>query len=156
MPRILLTGMSGAGKSTVLGELQRRGHLSVDTDYGGWVLSDGTWDEERMAALLERHPDVVVSGTVENQGRFYGRFEYIVLLHAPLDVLLDRTARRTDNPYGNTAAHRAEIARYTEEIVPLLRRSANIELDGPRPVKELADTIERLLKETSGEAVGLE
>jgi len=40
--------------------------------------------------------------------------------------------------------------------VPLLRRSANIELDGQRPVKELADTLERLLKETSGEAVGLE
>lgn len=146
MPRILLTGMSGAGKSTVLSELRRRGHLTIDTDYGGWVLPDGTWDEVRMTALLERHPDVVVSGTVENQGRFYGRFDHIVLLHAPLDVLLDRTARRTDNPYGKTAEHRAEIARYTEEIVPLLRRSANFELDGQRPTNELADLLERLLQ----------
>ncbi|HTZ43323.1 MAG TPA: hypothetical protein VMB79_05620 [Jatrophihabitans sp.] len=34
--RVLLTGMSGTGKSTVLGELGRRGHRVVDTDYGGW------------------------------------------------------------------------------------------------------------------------
>ena len=141
--------MSGAGKSTVLRELQRRGHRTVDTDFGGWVLPVGTWDEARMAALLERHADVVVSGTVENQGRFYGRFDYVVLLHAPLDVLLDRTARRTDNPYGKTDEHRAEIAHYTEEIVPLLRQSAHVELDGERPVNELADAIERLLTDTS-------
>ena len=141
--------MSGAGKSTVLGELRRRGHLTVDTDYGGWVLPDGTWDERQMAALLKRHPDVVVSGTVENQGRFYDRFDYVVLLHAPLDVLLDRISRRTDNPYGKTAEHRAEIAHYTEEIVPLLRRSANVELDGQLPVDQLADALERLLQQPS-------
>lgn len=141
--------MSGAGKSTVLRELGRRGHFTVDTDYGGWVLPDGTWDEARMAGLLDLHSQVVVSGTVGNQGRFYGRFDYIVLLHAPLDVLLDRTARRTDNPYGKTAAHRAEIAYYTEEIVPLLRRSATIELDGRRPANELADALEHLLVDSS-------
>lgn len=145
MARILLTGMSGAGKSTVLAELQRRGHLTVDTDYGGWTLPGGTWDELRMAGLLEAHADVVVSGTVENQGRFYDRFDHIVLLHAPLDVLLERTARRTDNPYGKTAEQRAEIARYTEEIVPLLRRAATLELDGRRPTDELADALEGLL-----------
>jgi shikimate kinase len=150
VPRILLTGMSGAGKSTVLSELQRRGHLTVDTDYGGWVLPDGTWDEARMASFLERHPDVIVSGTVENQGRFYDRFDDIVLLHAPLDVLLDRTAKRTDNPYGKTAEHRAEIAHYTEQVVPLLRRSASLELDGRRPVNELADELEYLLKDRTG------
>jgi shikimate kinase len=141
--------MSGAGKSTVLGELRRRGHLTVDTDYGGWVLPDGTWDEQQMAALLERHPDVVVSGTVENQRRFYDRFDDVVLLHAPLEVLLDRTSSRTDNPYGKTAEHRAEIAYYTEEIVPLLRRSANIELDGRLPVDQLADALERVLQHPS-------
>lgn len=145
MARILVTGMSGAGKSTLLAELQRRGHLTVDTDYGGWTLPDGTWDEPRMAALLDAHTDVVVSGAVENQGRFYGRFDHVVLLYAPLDVLLDRTARRTDNPYGRTAGHRAEIARYTEEIVPLLRQSATLELDGQRSSDELADVLQGLL-----------
>ena len=61
-----MTGMSGAGKTTVLDELHRRGFFTIDTDYGGWVLPDGTWDEPRMGELLARHGDLVVSGTVEN------------------------------------------------------------------------------------------
>ena len=84
MARVLVTGMSGTGKTTLLGELGRRGHLTVDTDYGGWERPSGEWDEERMDALLAEHPDVVVSGTVSNQGRFYDRFEHVVLLSAPL------------------------------------------------------------------------
>lgn len=53
--RVLITGMSGAGKSTVLGRLAERGHLTVDTDYDDWTLPDATWDEPRMAALLAGH-----------------------------------------------------------------------------------------------------
>src|SRR6476620_1373368 len=87
MARVLVTGMSGAGKTTVLDELRRRGHLTVDTDYDGWERPDGTWDEQRMDELLSRHADVVVSGTVENQGTFYDRFEHVVLLSAPVQVL---------------------------------------------------------------------
>ena len=33
---VLVTGMSGTGKSTVLAELARRGHAVVDTDERGW------------------------------------------------------------------------------------------------------------------------
>jgi len=98
-------GMSGVGKTTVLDELRRRGHMTVDTDYDGWELYDGTWDERRMEWLLASESDVVVSGTVESQGRFYDRFEYVVLLSAPLDVLLERVSRRTNNPYGNCIEH---------------------------------------------------
>src|SRR5690349_20227288 len=95
--------MSGVGKSMLLEELSRRGYPVVDTDYDGWTLANGTWDEPRMAALLTERSDVVVSGTVENQGRFYDRFDLVVLLSALLNVLLDRVLRRTNNPYGKTA-----------------------------------------------------
>jgi predicted ATPase len=52
MSRVLITGMSGVGKTTVLRELSRRGYRTIDTDYDSWVLPDGTWDEPRMSALL--------------------------------------------------------------------------------------------------------
>ncbi|WP_116450695.1 AAA family ATPase [Blastococcus litoris] len=146
MPRVLVTGMSGAGKTTLLAELARRGHLTVDTDYGGWELPDGTWDVPRMDQLLAAHADVVVSGTVDNQGRFYDRFQHVVLLSAPLDVLLGRVRARTGNPYGRTAAQQAEIAHYLDTVEPLLRRGASLELDGRRPVGELADVVEGLLR----------
>lgn len=51
MARLLVTGMSGTGKSTILEELSRRGLRTVDTDYDGWELPDRTWDEPRMAQL---------------------------------------------------------------------------------------------------------
>ena len=144
MARVLVTGMSGAGKTTVLDELRRRGHTTVDTDYDGWALPDGTWDEDRMGQLLASHNDVVVSGTVENQGRFYDRFEHVVLLSAPLHVLIERVSTRRNSPYGKSAEHRADIAGYLETVEPLLRRQATLELDGQRPTSELADAIEAL------------
>jgi len=76
---------------------------------------------------------VIVSGTVENQGRFYDRFEHVVLISAPIDVLIERVSRRTNNPYGRTAEQQAEIAQYVESVEPLLRRGAPLELDGGRP-----------------------
>ena len=146
MARVLVTGMSGAGKTTLLGELARRGFAAVDTDYGGWELADGSWDEPRMDALLAEHPTLVVSGTVPNQGRFYDRFDHVVLLSAPVDVLLERVATRVNNPYGKTAEQQDEIRRYVLEVEPLLRPGATVELDGRRPVADLADTVERLLQ----------
>src|SRR3954454_6355789 len=145
MARVLVTGMSGAGKTTLLDELRRRGHLTVDTDFGGWELPDGTWDEQRMDRLLATHPAVGVSGTVDNQGRFYDRFEHVVLLSAPLHVLLERVRTRQNNPYGKTTEQQAEIACPLDEVEPLLRRGASLELDGRRPVAELADVLEDLL-----------
>lgn len=145
MTRVLVTGMSGAGKSTLLAELALRGHRTVDTDHDGWEVSPAVWDAGRMAALLADGADVVVSGTAENQGAFYDRFEHVVLLSAPVEVLLERVAVRTNNPYGRSPEDRAEIRRYVREVEPLLRAGATTELDGRRPVAELAEALERLL-----------
>jgi shikimate kinase len=146
MARILLTGMSGTGKSTVLHTLAERGHLVLDTDHGGWVLDDGTWDEPRMWAFLRSTPSVVVSGTVENQGRFAPAFHAVVLLSAPLPVLLHRVRTREGNPYGRSAADRDEIARNLRDVEPLLRAAATVELDAREPVAVLADAVEALVR----------
>src|SRR4029077_9205027 len=103
--------MSGTGKSAALAELARRGHRVVDTDYGGYseqVPSDDPghreqlWREERIAGLLDERDDRVlfVSGCVANQGRFYPRFDAVVLLTAPADVILERVEARETNSFG--------------------------------------------------------
>ena len=108
-----MTGMSRTGKSTALVELEKRGFDVVDTDEDGWSLwSDAegryVWDEDRIATLLECDEGRVlyVSGTVSNEGRFYPRFDAVVLLHAPADVLLRRIATRTTNEYGKSSRER--------------------------------------------------
>ncbi|WP_078307172.1 MULTISPECIES: AAA family ATPase [unclassified Mycobacterium] len=146
MARVLVTGMSGTGKTTLLEELARRGFSTVDTDDDGWTLADGSWDAARMTALLERCPDVIVSGTVDNQVDFYDKFGHVVLLSVPLEVAIVRVSTRTNNPYGQTETERAQIARYTEEVEPLLRQSATVELDGRLPVAELAERVGALAR----------
>lgn len=67
-----------------------------------------------------------------------------MLLSAPVEVLIDRVASRTNNPYGRTPEQQAEIVRYVTEVEPLLRRRATLELDGRAPVSELADRVEQV------------
>ncbi len=146
MSRVLLTGMSGAGKSTVLAAVADRGFRTVDTDYDGWQQPGSRWDEPRMTRLLAEHQTIAVAGTAENQGLFSDRFEHVVYLLAPLPVLLDRVTVRTGNPYGKAPEQRAEIAVYVAEVEPLIRRTATAELDATLSVTVLADMVEQLLR----------
>jgi broad-specificity NMP kinase len=154
---VLVTGMSGAGKSTVLAELARRGHAVVETDEGGWCVEEPVagsgrrerlWREDRVAALLDGHRDglLFVSGTVPNQSRLYPRFDAVVLLTAPLVVLLERIRTRTTNDYGKSGAEVALVVEAVETIEPLLRRGATAELDTRRPVGEVADELEAIAR----------
>jgi shikimate kinase len=98
-----------------------------------------------MAAYLASNSSVVVSGTVENQGQFYDRFKAVVLLSAPVEVLIERVAVRTNNPYGKTRTEQSVIHQQVLDVEPLLRQGATLELDGRRPLSELADAVERLM-----------
>lgn len=146
MARVLVAGMSGAGKSTVLAAVATRGYLTVDTDYDAWELPGAQWDEPRMSALLADHSTLAVSGTAQNQGRFYTRFEHVIYLRVPLGVLLERVGSRDNNPYGKTTEQQADITRYVAEVEPLIRRTATLELDGLLSVTALADCVERCLR----------
>ena len=145
MSRVLVTGMSGVGKSTLLAGLAQRGQTVVDTDYDGWVLQDGLWDEPRMQDLLDHADSVVVSGTVENQVLFYGYFDHVVLLSAPLETLLDRVKQRTSNPYGNRAEEQREIAVYLDTVEPLLGRGETLELHDRVEPDSLVAAVKMLL-----------
>jgi len=142
--KVLITGMSGTGKSSALAELERLGFQVVDTDDGDWSLwseSDGGYvrDENRMAELLARRdgPSLYVSGTVSNQGKFYPWFDAVVLLSAPASILLNRIEQRTTNNYGKTPEQREEVLRHLAEVEPLLQRGCTHEIDAAQPLSEV-------------------
>ncbi len=79
-----------------------------------------------------------VQGTVRNQGRFYDRFDAVVLLSAPADVLLERIAKRTNNPWGKSPEQRDLILEQIREVEPLLRATCTHEIDTRMPVADVA------------------
>jgi hypothetical protein len=111
---------------------------------GGWTEWSDTeggyvWREDRIAELLDREGSgpLYVSGTVSNQGRFYPRFDAVVLLSAPADVLLERMAERTTNEYGKSAEERELVLEHLAEVEPLLRATCTHELDATKPLDEV-------------------
>ena len=149
---MLLTGMSGTGKSTVLDELARRGHRVIDTDAAGWIVETRTadgpeplWDLDRVRALLDEHQSgwLFVAGCVANQGALYERFDKVILLSAPVDVLLARVARR-ENPFGSTAEDCAKIASDVAAFKPVLRTGADHEIVTTAPIPVVVSEVEKV------------
>ncbi|MFF4598437.1 ATP-binding protein [Amycolatopsis sp. NPDC001319] len=141
---MLVTGMSGVGRSALLAELASRGFVTVSRRL---ILRpvhlDGErlWRSDVMAEVLGSSSSQFVSGTVRNPARFRRLFSHVVLLSAPASVLVERLASRTSNPYGTDPAELAETLGYLETVEPLLRASATLEVVTTVPAGEVADLV---------------
>lgn len=152
---VFITGMSGTGKSTVIGRLGALGHQAVDLDEPPWSMSDETgdwiWREPLVEELLAgEHELLFVSGCPSNQVKFYPDFDLVILLSAPAEVLTDRLRTRTTNDYGKTPEELAEVLGYLTSVEPRLRRVADYEIDTRAPQDEVVAEVLRV----SGAALG--
>jgi dephospho-CoA kinase len=156
MKRVLVTGMSGTGKSSVIQALRQRGYKAVDADEPGWseyrkmpgldggpATEEWVWREDRIQDLLSTEDAEVLflSGCAINQGQFYSQLDEVVLLTAPVEVMLERLTTRTTNSFGKDPEELANILRDREEVEPLLRRRATAEIDTGAPLDEVVARI---------------
>ncbi len=164
MRRILVTGMSGTGKSSVILELAARGYKAVDADspaYSEWVevigdtsalgspewgARDWVWREDRIRELLSTEDAdlLFVSGCAANMGKFLPQFDHVVLLSAPAELIVERLTRRTTNDYGKRPAEVAQTLKLMETVEPRLRRAAGHEIDTSAPLVEIVATLLRI------------
>lgn len=120
--RILITGMSAVGKSTVVEALSELGYRAVDLDGPEWsdyrAVAEGPdsgldwrWKEGAVERLLsaEDFEVLFVSGCAPNQAKFYPFFDRIILLTASEKVTRDRLVARTNNDFGKTEAELAKV-----------------------------------------------
>ena len=164
MKRVLLTGISGTGKSTLTGALAARGYKAVDADtdeWSHWVAVSGpgiagtpvrpdedwVWREDRIQTLLATEDTGVlfVSGCAENMVPFLPQFDHIVLLSAPADVIAERLATRTTNDYGKQPDEVARVLDQQHTVEPLLRRAAGHEIDTSASLDQVVATVLRLV-----------
>jgi broad-specificity NMP kinase len=162
--RILITGMSGTGKSSVIAELWRLGQTAVDMDEPGWSeyrpgtdasgnsFDEWVWREDRVAQLLANAEGVLfVSGCASNQAQFYPQFDHVVLLRAPLPVIQKRIANRSSNSFGKDPREFARIMEDIATVEPLLRRRATLEIDTDAPLEEVVRQVLRLVEASGGQ-----
>lgn len=134
MMRVLITGLSGVGKTTVVGALRERDLRAIDMDEPGWAFVDEFGHQRWNAARLQRVMDdplsdpLFVSGCSEDQVAFYPQFSRIILLSAPKSVIAQRLACRTNSSYGKRRTELEEVMRNLDEVEPLLRVRATDEI----------------------------
>ncbi|CAA9567693.1 MAG: hypothetical protein AVDCRST_MAG70-2190 [uncultured Thermomicrobiales bacterium] len=160
MKKVLLTGMSGTGKSTVIAALADRGYVAIDADEGGLseVVTvpddeitglgsglDWVWRGDRIRRLLSREDGDVLflGGCSPNQGTFYPWFDHIILLSAPAEVIVARLASRTNNPYGKRPEEIERTLHLRQTVEPLLRASAGHEIDTSAPLDQVVAEVLR-------------
>jgi dephospho-CoA kinase len=149
MRRILLTGISGTGKSAVIVELLARGYKAVDVDndeYSAWAAvvndndeygstvepgRDWVWREDRIQELLSQEDAdfLFLSGCAANMGQFLPQFDQVILLSAPKGIILERLKTRTSNVYGKQDEEARRVIELKGSVEPILREIAGYEID---------------------------
>jgi hypothetical protein len=167
MSAVLITGLSGAGKSTIAGVLARRGLTSIDADedpllarsvdYDGNVVEDESvpdfawlarhswaWDPGRLDEVIAAAgpATLYVCGGADNQLELADRFTAMFLLEMDEPTMLARLdAPSRDNEWGRIGDTREYLRRRLPGHQARLRAFGAIPIDARQPLGQVVNAI---------------
>lgn len=149
MRRILLTGMSGVGKSAVLERLAAEGFQCIDLD-DGWmceIQGERQIDLKAVQQFVRSHDQesIVFAGCAINQGSLNA--DYTILLTASTETMRARIAKRK-NPFGKDEETWQRIMKDKKEIEPILKAKSNMVIHTEQALDETVTQIKQLLEAT--------
>lgn len=148
MQKVLLTGMSGVGKSTILNQLKVEGFLTVDLDNSGWINydvkeEDYLMDTTKIIDFITLHEKEVVflAGTTINQIHIYSYLDFVISLTAPLEVMKERIQNRENNPFGKTEDEWSKIVSDKVTFEEQIFKSSDYVISTDKPLQDILKEI---------------
>ena len=148
MQKVLLTGMSGVGKSTILNQLKVEGFLTVDLDNSGWINydvkeEDYLMDTTKIIDFITLHEKEVVflAGTTINQVHIYPYLDFVISLTAPLEVMKERIQNRENNPFGKTEDEWSKIVSDKVTFEEQIFKSSDYVISTDKPLQDVLKEI---------------
>ena len=153
----LIEGVSGAGKTAVCKELQRRGYHAIngdtnlayqgDPDTGkpmdGFAHEHHIWHVGKVRAVVADQDEAVTffCGGSRNFSSFVDVFDGVLVLEVDHDTLTRRLDERTESEWGGKPTERELILRLhrTKEDIP----KNGIVIDATAPIARVVDEIVR-------------
>jgi len=163
----MITGCSGAGKTTIAAVLARRGLASIDADddpllarmvdrAGAAVVEEPAapdldwisrhswaWNPARLDELIRAAAPATlyVCGGAANELELAGRFAHVFLLEIDEPTMLARIAARPDNDWGRIGDTREYLRRLLPGYQARLRAFGAIPVDATQPLDHVVDAI---------------
>lgn len=148
MVNVLVTGMSGVGKSSVLKEISDSDNITVDLDYGDWMYIDPSADDfkldtNRIVNFIQTtlHKNIFFAGTAINQGGIYPYLDFVITLTAPLEIMKERINKRTDNSFGKSEYEWEKIVSDKENFESLIVKSSDLAICTDKPISDVVKEI---------------
>ena len=167
--KVLITGSSTVGKSSVIRELQSRGITAVDADaheptlvrlelketgspaqwptgYVDWSKYSWNLQQKALDEVLASNETVILGGIFGNQPDYYHLFDKIIVLTVDEERYLKRLRGRPRRSVGDDAQNMSDRARKYPVILNRLLLHGAIPISNDTPVAVTADKILKIIE----------